>query len=230
MHLSITYFCMLKDSLKLINHSLASTTGEILQGGTEPIKKPIFFAQKLWKYGIFRFILWILKMCLHSNISRFVQKIVELPQFIPEMLLTWNAAGLEGGKKNPLVASVLAGAGLLFFFYKNWHYSQQTTIFTQIVKNCETFPTVFKLGLESACNVSKVVPKNCWIPRDPKNALKCTKMLITTAGTEGEKNILKKAPGHLSITGVESLFFYKSGEGWLTTSTFQLALIKIAQW
>ena len=51
-------------------------------------------------------------------------------------------------------------------------------------------------------------------------------MLIATAGTEGEKNILKKAPGHLSITGVESLFFYKSGEGWLTTSTFQLALIK----
>ena len=42
MHLSITYFCMLKDSLKLINHSLASTTGEILQGGTKPIKKPIF--------------------------------------------------------------------------------------------------------------------------------------------------------------------------------------------
>ena len=116
MHLSI----MLKDSLKLINHSLVFTTGEILQGGTKPIKKPIFLAQNLWKYGTFRFILWILKMCSHSNISRFAQKIVELPQFTPEMLLTWNAAGFEGGKKNPLVASTVVGAGLLFY-YKSWH-------------------------------------------------------------------------------------------------------------
>ena len=45
MHLSI----MLKDSLKLINHSLVFTTGEILQGGTKPIKKPIFLAQKIVK-------------------------------------------------------------------------------------------------------------------------------------------------------------------------------------
>lgn len=47
MHLSITYFYMLKDSLRLINHSLVFTTGEILQGGTKPIKKPIFLAQNL---------------------------------------------------------------------------------------------------------------------------------------------------------------------------------------
>ena len=86
-------------------------------------------------------------MCSHSNISRFVQKIVELPQFIPEMLLTWNAAGLEGGKKNPLVASVLAGAGLLFF-YKSWHYSQQKTIFTQIVKNLKLFQLYLNWALK----------------------------------------------------------------------------------
>ena len=96
-------------------------TGEILQGGNKPIKKPIFLAQKIVKNmepsDLF---FWILKMCSHSNISRFAQKIVELPQFTPEMLLTWNAAGFEGGKKNPLVASTLAGAGLLFY-YKSWH-------------------------------------------------------------------------------------------------------------
>ena len=52
--------------------------------------------------------------------------------------------------------------------------------------NCEkfeTFPTVFKLGLERcACNVSKVFPKNCWISRDPKNADHNSRI-------EGEKNI-----------------------------------------
>ena len=38
---------MLKGSLKLINHSLVFMTGEILQGGTKPIKKPIFFQLKI---------------------------------------------------------------------------------------------------------------------------------------------------------------------------------------
>ena len=49
---------------------------------------------------------------------------------------------------------------------------------------CEKYETFrFKLGLERcACNVSKVFPKNCWIPRDPKNADHNSRI-------EGEKNI-----------------------------------------
>ena len=47
---------MLKGSLKLINHSLVFMTGEILQGGTKPIKKPIFFSSKFVK-------IWNLQIC-----------------------------------------------------------------------------------------------------------------------------------------------------------------------
>ena len=58
----------------------------------------------------------------------------------------------------------------------------------------------------------RLFPQIVGFPEVLKNALKCTKMLITTAGTEGEKNILKKAPGHLNVTGVESLFFTNQGK------------------
>ena len=121
MHLSITYFCMLKDSLKLINHSLASMTGEIfmmfVQGGNEPIIETNFLLKKLWKYGIFRFILWVLKMCLHSNISRFVQRkllnYLNLSQkCYSGVVASWLRVKNEN---NSLTTSTLAGVKLLLF-------------------------------------------------------------------------------------------------------------------
>ena len=57
----------------------------------------------------------------------------------------------------------------------------------------------------------RLFPKIVGFPEVLKNALKCTKMLNTTAGL-GVKNILKKAPGHLSVTRVESLFYTNQGK------------------
>ena len=110
---------MLKDSLKLINHSLASMAGAVfmmfVQGGSEPIIETNFLLKKLWKYGIFRFILWALKMCLHFNISRFVQrKLLNYLNLSKKCYSGVVASWLRvKNENNSLTTSMLAGVKLL---------------------------------------------------------------------------------------------------------------------
>ena len=67
-------------------------------------------------------------------------------------------------------------------FTKVGTYSQQKTIFTKIAKNCKTFPTVLNWALKVHAKFPRLLPKLLDSPEVLKNALKCTKMLNTTAG------------------------------------------------
>ena len=84
MHLSI----MLKDSLKLINHSLASMTGEIfmmfVQGGNEPIIETNFLLKNCENMESLDLFFGSWKCACTLIFQDLSKKIVELPQFIPK--------------------------------------------------------------------------------------------------------------------------------------------------
>ena len=70
-----------------------------VQGGNQPIIETNFFCSKIVKYEIFRFILWVLKMCLHSDISRFVQRKLLNYLNLSQKMLLWRGCILVEGKK-----------------------------------------------------------------------------------------------------------------------------------
>ena len=114
-------------------------------------------------------------------------------------------------------------------FYKSWGNSQlKKTISTQIVKKLQ----LFQLCLNWALKVHAIFQgysQNCWIPWDPIRCSKMHKNAVRNSRNWGWEKYLKKRLLATWVLQGLSRFFYKSGEGWLTTSSFQLALIKIAQ-
>ena len=70
---------------------------------------------------------------------------------------------------------------------------------------------------------SRFSPKNCWIPRDPKNADH-----IFTAGLRVRKIYKKDSLAASVLAGAESLFFCRSG-GVGCTQLFSPSLDQIAQ-
>ena len=71
---------------------------------------------------------------------------------------------------------------------------------------------------------SRFSPKNCWIPRDPKNADH-----IFTAGLRVRKIYKKDSLAASVLAGAESFFFADQG-GLAALSSFHPLLIKSLKW
>ena len=98
---------------------------------------------------------------LHALIFQdFSQKIVEFPQ-LSQRCRSRECSGTEGGKKNPLTTSVLAGAGLLFLDQGKW---AKLAFFTPFDPDCSMIITKlcknqFELRLENEISLNSSVHK-----------------------------------------------------------------------